>query len=218
MNHKARIPGWIIAAVLPLIIPAVSFGQRQPRIRVLSFVTEPLIVSVVSGGPDGTGAIVGRQVGGMVTSQFPQAVVRLKLPNVSHFNKDDIPAAIKRNFKFQCGSELSQELPADWFGGDVFSFQDGTFSKQAGNRLLAPRFETDLTFISQRDAAMIVQIRCALPAAEGAASGEPPASVLEDVVGLHPDEPVLIGFPYNDKKRGRFIFWIALLLEYGTGS
>jgi hypothetical protein len=194
--------------------PAYASGQRVPRIKALYFVTEPLIASAVSSEPDGHGGVVGRQVGGMVTSQFPQGVVRLKLLSYTSFNPDDIPAFIKRNFKFQCGDVLSRELPADWSGSDVFSYQNGRFTKKPVEHPKAPPFETDLVFISQGEVAMIVQARCTLPAAEGANPGEPPASLLEEAFILRPDEPTLIGFPYHQRNVGVFVFWLALRLEY----
>ena len=65
------------------------------------------------------------------------AVVRLKIGRPEDFDIEAIPAQIKRHFKYQCGSEISEGLPATMIGKDVFSVKDGTFVK-IGHALLPP--------------------------------------------------------------------------------
>jgi hypothetical protein len=217
---RGKRSAFIIALVLGGI-PALALGQESVRVTALVFETEPWEVSVVGGVPDGKGGIQGRQVGGIVTSQFPTAVVRLNLGSPADFNGEAIPAKIKRNFVFRCGSELSEGLPAVLIGKDIFSVKDGMFAK-IGHSLLTtgnpPKPESDpvlfdLKLVSRQEGTLVFEVCCTLARAGSSNQSEPPTVLLEEIIGLRPGAPILIGFPYLQKTKGRFVYWIALLLE-----
>jgi hypothetical protein len=192
---------------------AVASEDENIQITALLFKSDPTIVTVVSGGSDGKGHIIGTQVGGVVTSQFPDSIVLFKLQGADQFDKDAIPALIKRNFKFQCGSELVQGLPTVWFEQDAFSGRGGTFSKTVGDRLLADAVDFGLYCLSLREDAWIFKARFTMRSSAGSYSPDQQTVLLDEIIGLRPAEPILIGFPHTDSKKGKTIYWVALLLE-----
>ncbi|MCC7295053.1 MAG: hypothetical protein GYA74_06005 [Acidobacteria bacterium] len=136
-----------------------------------------------------------------------------KLQGADQFDKDAIPALIKRNFKFQCGSELVQGLPTVWFEQDAFSGRGGTFSKTVGDRLLADAVDFGLYCLSLREDAWIFKARFTMRSSAGSYSPDQQTVLLDEIIGLRPAEPILIGFPHTDSKKGKTIYWVALLLE-----
>ncbi|MDW3227609.1 MAG: hypothetical protein PHR93_09075 [Acidobacteriota bacterium] len=192
---------------------AVASEDENIQITALLFKSDPTIVTVVSGGSDGKGHIIGTQVGGVVTSQFPDSIVLFKLQGADQFDKDAIPALIKCNFKFQCGSELVQGLPTVWFEQDAFSGRGGTFSKTVGDRLLADAVDFGLYCLSLREDAWIFKARFTMRSSAGSYSPDQQTVLLDEIIGLRPAEPILIGFPHTDSKKGKTIYWVALLLE-----
>lgn len=204
-----------LSIVMLFLVQASVVASEDENIQTtaLLFKSDPTIVTVVSGGSDGKGHIIGTQVGGVVTSQFPDSIVLFKLQGADQFDKDAIPALIKRNFKFQCGSELVQGLPTVWFEQDAFSGRGGTFSKTVGDRLLADAVDFGLYCLSLREDAWIFKARFTMRSSAGSYSPDQQTVLLDEIIGLRPAEPILIGFPHTDSKKGKTIYWVALLLE-----
>ncbi len=211
----------IVAALITGSIPAVFSEQKSVQVTAMVFETAPMIFTVTKSEPDPSGGIKGTMTGGMITSQFPPAVVRLKIGRPEDFDIEAIPALIKRHFKYQCGSEISEGLPATMIGKDIFSVKDGTFLK-IGHALLKtgnpPKPETDpvvcdLKLVSKQGEASVFEARCTLSREKEASPNGPPTILLEEIIGLRPNEPVLIGFPYINRAKEKFVYWIALLLE-----
>ena len=204
-----------LSIVMLFLVQASVVASEDENIQItaLLFKSDPTIVTVVSGGSDGKGHIIGTQVGGVVTSQFPDSIVLFKLQGADQFDKDAIPALIKRNFKFQCGSELVQGLPTVWFEQDAFSGRGRTFSKTVGDRLLADAVDFGLYCLSLREDAWIFKARFTMRSSAGSYSPDQQTVLLDEIIGLRPAEPILIGFPHTDSKKGKTIYWVALLLE-----
>jgi hypothetical protein len=211
----------VLAAFILGSIPAVSFGQESPRVTALFFENYPWIETVVSGGDDGSGVIRGTQIGGMVTSAFPEAVVLLKIGGPENFNEVAIREAIQKNFGFRCGNVVFKEHPALLIGTDVFSIRDGTFIK-IGRGALSTRespapasnsVEFDLELLSTREETVLLAVRCTLPWLAALNPADPRIVLLNEIFGLRAAEPLLIGFPYVNSTRQKFVYWVALLLE-----
>jgi hypothetical protein len=202
------------------LAPAHTPGESPLRITAMIYETPPTIVSVVSGGPDGKGNIVGRQIGGMVTSQFPNATVFLKLGGPTDFTDETIRDIIKKNFLFKCGDVLSQGLSADLIGKIAYSFQDGKLGKIDSGTIPANKPEArsseaprlNLELISKQDDRWIIALKCEVATNLDNLSGKSPV-LLDQLIGVRPAEPILIGFPFVDSQKYRFIYWVALFME-----
>lgn len=68
-----------LSIVMLFLVQASVVASEDENIQTtaLLFKSDPTIVTVVSGGSDGKGHIIGTQVGGVVTSQFPDSIVLL---------------------------------------------------------------------------------------------------------------------------------------------
>ncbi|MBN1938493.1 MAG: hypothetical protein JW843_02835 [Candidatus Aminicenantes bacterium] len=217
-----RVSGLMISAFMAAgSLPAQTAGRGSVQVTALVFETAPMIYTVTKSEPDPSGAVRGRMTGGMITSQFPPAVMRMKIGGSEDFNIEAVPALIKRHFKFQCGDEVSEGLPAKMIGKDIFSGKDGTF-KKIGHSLLTTgnplKPETDpvlfdLKLVSRQGETFVFEACCVAGPVKEAESDGRPAALLEEIIGLRPNEPVLIGFPYINRAREKFVYWIALLLE-----
>jgi hypothetical protein len=217
------IKGLAVLAVLLLgSMPAIGSEQESVRVTAIIFEAAPWIVTVISDvRDDGSGGVQGTQTGGMVTSQFPEAVVHLKFGGPADFNSEAISAVIRKNFRFQCGSVLSEGLPAFMIGKDVFSVRDGTFLKIeqgsfSAGETPAPALnpiEFNLELLSRREETWVFEARCTLPMSEGSNPTDQQIVLLKEIIGIRAGEPVLLGFPYTNSNREKFVYWVALLLE-----
>jgi hypothetical protein len=212
----------VLMACLGLLgsIPAGSFDQKPMMITVMLYKTPPLMITAVSGGPDGKGGIIGRSTGGLITSQFPTAVVLLKLGGPADFNDENIHSVVNNNFVFKCGETLSEGLPADFFGKRIFIFENGLLKKTGTAKITtdtsnppAESTELKLDLISIRGEKWILALRYELASSEGSKTAGKSRVLLDSIVDLQSTEPILIGFPYMDPQQGRFIYWLALSLD-----
>jgi hypothetical protein len=195
-------------------------GERSFQITALIYQTPPAIVTGVFGGADGKGGIVGGQVGGMVTSQFPNATVFLKLGGPAEFNDETIQACIKKNFVFKCGDALSQGFPVDLIGKMAYVFPGGKLTKTDSGAIPTnkPEFqaseslELKLDLISEQNDRWILALKFDLVEDLPHISGKSSA-LLDQIIGVRAAEPILIGFPYSNPRKGKFIYWVALFIE-----
>jgi hypothetical protein len=195
-------------------------GERSFQITALIYQTPPAIVSTVWGVPDGKGGIVGGQIGGMVTSQFPDATVFLKLGGPAGFTDETIRAAIKKNFVFKCGDALSQGLSADSIGKMVYFFQDGKLTKTGSDTISTNRpgfqpsesLKLNLDLISEQNDRWILALKFEVVENPSNLSGKS-SVLLDQFIGVRAAEPILIGFPFFDSRKGKFIYWVALYIE-----
>ena len=207
----------MISIIFLVSIPTAFSGQESIQVTAMIFETAPAIVTVTSSESDPSGGIRGTTIGGHITSAFPPAIVRLKIGGPEDFNSLAIARLIRRDFVFQCGSSLSQGLPAVMIGCDVFSVRDGTFTKidraaPSSEQLPSPAVQPialHLELLSRQAKTLIFEARCTLPGTEGAEE----ETLLKEIIGLRPSEPILIGFPYLHRTKGKYVYWIALLLE-----
>jgi hypothetical protein len=217
-----RKPFGLAAASLAIwgLASAYSPGERSFQITALIYQTPPLITTVVSAGPDGKGGFIGGQIGGMVTSQFPNATVFLKLGEPADFTDETIRAKINKNFVFKCGDALSQGLPADLIGKMVYIIQDGKLTKSAPGIISTNNPESppsgspglNLDLISEQNDRWILALKFEL--AENLLNTPGKSSVLLDqIIGMRAAEPILIGFPFVVFQKGKFIYWMALHIE-----
>jgi hypothetical protein len=213
MTHQRIF--WFLMSILSLTSSAaVASAEETVRITALMFKTEPWNVPSAIMGPDEDGIIKGTAFGfGTVTLPFPEAVIHLKLDGVKEFNKEAIPAAIKRRFVLPSRNEPPVGPSAVWFGRDIFFFRNGTFSKTADEYSPADWSEFDLELLSRREKTWIVAARFALLASDNANLSELKIIILNEIINLRPAEPILIGFPYADPQKGKIEYWVALLLE-----
>ena len=217
-----RKPFCFAAASLAILGLASAYppGERSFQITALIYQTPPAIVTAVWGVPDGKGGIVGGQIGGMVTSQFPDATVFLKLGEPADFTDETIRAAIKKNFLFKCGDALSRGLPADFIGKMVYFFQDGKLTKTGSgtistNKPVSQPSESpsiNLDLISEQNDRWILALKFEVAENPNNLSGKS-SVLLDQLIGVRAAEPILIGFPFVDSRKGKFIYWVALYIE-----
>lgn len=194
--------------------------ERSFQITALIYQTPPEIVTAVFGGADGKGGIIGGQIGGMVTSQFPNATVFLKFGGPADFTDETIRACIKKNFVFKCGDALSKGLPADFIGKKVYFFQGVKLTKTGSGAISTDKPESqpsesqrlNLDLISEQNDRWIVALKFEVAEDLNNMSGKS-LVLLDQFVGVRAAEPILIGFPYIDSRKGKFIYWVALYIE-----
>lgn len=211
-NHQRIIP-FPIGILFLISIAAVSFGRESVKVTAMYFETMPEIVTVTSNVSDGPEGVSGKTVGGMITSQFPSGIVSLKLGDPENFNEMSIPGFIRRNFVFCCGDQLAEPYPSAWFGTDIFRLEDRGVTQQVVDRLFAAGFEAELSPIAWQEATAVFRLCCTIPGPDSANPSETQIVLLDDIIGLRPDEPILIGFPHIDSKKKKTIYWVALLME-----
>lgn len=210
-------------------VPALFAGGKSLRIAAMIFETKPESHSVVGGRSDGKGGIVGTQVGGMVTSAFPNGTVHMKLGGSAGFDEAAIRSLIKKSFVFECGP-ISEGLHAFLLGRIQYSFAGGASTVPSPPRVplswleakgFAP-LELDIEVLSERAGNVILELRFGpadtLDAGPRTGNEDPAAliptkkPILTDYVfGLRKGEPLLIGTSYFFE--GKSVFWIALSAE-----
>lgn len=215
----------MIAFVLGLVFFAGISGTAVAdspglEVRALVYASPPTVVSRVSGGDDGKGGIIGSQVGGVVTSQFPGGVVFLKLDAAVDSLDHSIRSAIGDNFYFQCGGLFTERLTVHAIGGHVFRLTEtppeeglsAAFPSDDEEIGPIPRAVLRLSPIVKRGTYWIVELRCDVMPTEIHHGIETTIRALTQVVEIEPLTPMLIGFPCHIPGKGRFIYWIALLI------
>ena len=221
-NRMKRLFGTAIAGLcFAAILPALPSGQKSHMVTVMLFKTPPLMVSVVSAGPDAQGNIVGTQTGGIITSQFPEATVLLRLGGPADFSIEKIQSVIKKNFIFQCGDVLSKGLPADYFGKRVFVYDEKGILTKSGtmnatidwSELSLEKIEFNLNLVTQREESWILAFRFELAPSGDLKEIGKSRFLRDEVIGLKMAEPILIGFPYNDPQKGKIIYWLAFCID-----
>ena len=216
----------MIALILGLAVFAGISGDASAdshgfEVKAHVYLTPPAVVSTISGGDDGKGGIIGRQVGGIVTSQFPDATVILKLDAAAGFTDQVVQTAIGDNFRFQCGDDLSVKLTAKPIGSHVFPLMEtptegglsAVFRMDDSSRNMEYRAVLRLTPLPSRGSSRIVELRCEIAHADIGQDNRPIDRVLNQIVEFEPQISLLIGFPVEHPDRGRFIYWIALMAE-----
>jgi hypothetical protein len=214
----------VTSLILFGLVSANPPGERSFQITAMVYETPPTIVTTVWGGPDGKGGISGGQIGGMVTSQFPDGTVFLKLGGPADFTDDAIKAAIKKNFVFRCGNALSQELPADFIGKIVYFYQGSKLMKTGSGTILTDKLESrpldsrrlNLDLISKQNDRWIFGLKFEVAEESDNLLGKW-SVLLDQYIGVRAAEPILIGFPFIDSKKGKFIYWVAMHIEV-TGT
>jgi hypothetical protein len=189
-------------------------------ITAVLYETPPTIVSTTWGGSDGKGGIIGKTIGGQVTSQFPDAIVLLKLGGPANFNDETIRFAVKKNFVFRCGDSLSEGLPAIPFGKRIYIFRAGILTKSGTATLTSDQSdpssestELNLDIISTRGERWILALRYELAQSGDSKISGKSAVLLDRIIDVKATEPILIGFPYTDSQKRKFIYWLALSVD-----
>ncbi len=220
---KMQILNQFIVACLTISGLAATHpsGERYLQITAMIYQTPPEIVTTTWGGPDGKGGIIGGSIGGMITSQFPDATVMKKLEGPAEYNNEAIRAYIKRNFIFQCGDTLSRGLPADIIEKRVFCFQDGKLKRMGFGTLStdnqesqpSPSPQLNLDLISEQNGRWILALIFEIAKNSPLLPGNSPV-LFDQIIGMRTEEPILIGFSSIDPQKGKFIHWVALYMEW----